>query len=122
MSDIIKTNNPSDGWDDTAAEGDKRTIRGSILKFNDWKWSIGKASEWAEFKEGRCLAALATAAGWVKWQGGKPVEYRMREPGVPLPERTDLGDDDPSKWELGPDNQPRDPWQLTHFVYMIDPQ
>ena len=78
---------PTDGWDDTATEAEKRIIRGPILKFNDWKWSIGKEKEWIEVKAGRCLVALATAAGWVKWQGGKPAEYRMREPGVPMPER-----------------------------------
>ena len=60
-----------------------RLIRGSLLKFADWKWSIGKEKEAVEVKEGRRLIAVATAAAWVKWQGGKPVEYRLREPGVP---------------------------------------
>ena len=73
-------------------------------------------------RQAACLVALATAAGWVKWQGGKPVEYRMRQPGVPMPARADLGDNDRAKWEFGPDGQPRDPWQNTHFVYLIDPQ
>ena len=58
----------------------------------------------------------------MKWQGGKPVEYRIRQPGVPVPERAELGDNDQSKWEAGPDGKPRDPWQNTHFVYLIDPQ
>ena len=58
----------------------------------------------------------------MKWQGGKPVEYRVREPGVPMPERAELGDNDPAKWEVGPDGQPRDPWQNTRFVHLIDPQ
>src|SRR5262249_24338396 len=128
--------------------------------------------------------ALATAAGWVKWHDGKPLEYLMRkvetvfqggrlarrragrdrparrregsfaehalrlprrpdqcrsiylrhrelgrasscqrscranpagtlpepgrvEPGKKLPERDELGDLDKTKWELGPDDQPR---------------
>jgi hypothetical protein len=124
MNDLIKPPNPTDGWEETAAEAEKRIIRGSILKFNDWKWSIGKEKEWIEIKASRCLVAHATAVGWAKWQGapGKPVEYRMRERGVPMPERTDLGDNDPTEWELGPDGQSRDPWQLTHFVYLVDPQ
>ena len=58
----------------------------------------------------------------MKWQGGKPVEYRLREPGVPMPERGELGDNDPAGWEAGPDGQPRDPWQNTRFVHLIDPQ
>lgn len=112
----------ADGWDDTAAEAEARIIRGSLLKYFDWKWSIGSEKEAVEVKEGRRLVALATAAGWVKWQAGKPVEYRMREPGVPMPARTDLGDNAAGNWEVGPDGQPRDPWQNTHFVYLVDPQ
>jgi hypothetical protein len=112
----------ADGWDDTAVEAEARLIRGSLLKFADWKWSIGKEKEAVEVKEGRRLIAVATAAAWVKWQGGKPVEYRVREPGVPMPERGELGDNDPARWEIGPDGKPRDPWQNTRFVYMIDPQ
>ena len=97
-------------------------VRGSLLKFADWKWSSGKEKESVEVKDGRRLIAVATAAAWVKWQGGKPAEYRMREAGVPMPERGDLGDNDPAEWEIGPDGQPRDAWQNTRFVHLIDPQ
>src|SRR5262245_50624053 len=121
MKDITKTPNHTDGWDDAAADAEKRVIRGPILKFNDWKWSIGKEKEFLEIAAGRCLVAVAPAAGQVKWQGGKPVEYRMRAPGMAMPERADLGDHDATQWELGPDGQGRDPWQVTHFVYLIDP-
>ena len=41
---------------------------------------------------------------------------------MPLPEREVLGDCDRAGWEIGPDGQQRDPWQITHFVYLIDPQ
>jgi len=125
MNEIVKrqsTTVPADGWDDAAAEAEARIIRGPLLKFNDWKWSIGKEKEWVEIEMRRRLIALATAAGYVKWQGGKPVEYRMREPGTRMPDRPDLGDNDRVKWEIGPDDQPRDPWQNTLFVYLIDPQ
>ena len=125
MNEIAKrqsTTVPADGWDDTAAEAEARLIRGSLLKFADWKWSIGKENEAVEVKDGRRLIADATAAAWVKWQGGKPVEYRLREPGVLMPEREELGDNDPAGWEDGPDGKPRDPWQNTRFVHLIDPQ
>ena len=39
-----------------------------------------------------------------------------------MPERGELGDNDPAGWEAGPDGQPRDPWQNTRFVHLIDPQ
>ena len=45
MNEIAKHKSdtvPADGWDDTAAEAEERLIRGSLLKFTDWKWSIGK--------------------------------------------------------------------------------
>src|SRR4051794_31930713 len=106
----------ADGWDDTAAEAEARLIRGSLLKFADWKWSSGKEKEAVEVKEGRRLVAVATVAAWVKWAGGKPVEYRLREPGQAMPERGELGANDRAEWEAGPDGEARDPWQNTRFV------
>ncbi|WP_445216783.1 hypothetical protein ACKWRH_32145 [Bradyrhizobium sp. Pa8] len=110
---------PVDGWDDTAAEAEARVIRGLLLKFSEARWFIGKESE--PVKESRQLVAVATAAAWVRWQGGKPSEYRLREPGVPMPEREQLGDCDRESWESGSDGQPRDPWQSTRLVHLIDP-
>ena len=51
----------TDGWDDTAAEAEARLIRGALLKFADWKWSIGKEKEAVEVKEGCQLIAVARA-------------------------------------------------------------
>ena len=66
--------------------------------------------------------ALGTAAAWVKWYGGKPVEYLMRQPGKKLPERDELSDPEGcGTWETGPDGNPKDPWQNTRFVYLVDP-
>jgi hypothetical protein len=63
-----------------------------------------------------------TSAAWVRWADGKPAEYRVRRPGESLPDRDDLGDTDESEWQTGPDGKPRDPWQNTRFVYLIDPE
>src|SRR6476620_10275849 len=82
MSELAKRESApifTDGWDDTAAEAESRVIRGSLLKFSEGRWTIGTENE--AVKEGRQLVAMANAAAWVKWQGGKPVEYRVREPG-----------------------------------------
>ena len=62
-----------DGWDDAAAENAERVIKGTLLKFNDWRWTKGK--EGTEVEEGTALVALGTAAAWVKWRDGKPIEY-----------------------------------------------
>ena len=109
-----------DGWGDAAAENAERVIKGTLLKFSDWRWTKGK--EGTEVKEGTTLVALGTAAAWVKWVGGKPVEYLMRQPGQKLPDRDELSDPEScGTWETGPDGKPRDPWQNTRFVYFVDP-
>ena len=93
MSDVVKRELvpvlSNDGWEDTAAEAEARVIRGSLLKFSEGRWFTGTENELV--KEHRQFVAVATAAAWVKWQGGKPVEYRLREPGLPMPERDELG-------------------------------
>jgi hypothetical protein len=118
MNNLIITST-DDGWGDAAAEQEASVIRGTLLKFGDWRWSKGK--EGTEVEEGTKLVALQTRAAWVKWNDGKPCEYIMRIAGKALPEREELGDTDESKWPLGPDKQAKDPWQNTRFVYLIDP-
>jgi hypothetical protein len=109
-----------DGWRDTAAENSERIIKGSILKYNDRHYAKGKESE--DVEEGTKLVVLGAAAGWVRWQDGKPIEYRMREPGRRLPEREELGDLDENQWERGPNSERKDPWQNTRYVYLEDPR
>src|SRR5262245_11196466 len=108
-----------DGWSDAASEAAERTIRGTLLKFADWRWTSGK--EATPVEDGTKLVALATTAGWVRWENGKPAEYRMRQPGRRLPDREELGHDDESEWEEGPGGDPKDPWQNTRWVYLVDP-
>jgi hypothetical protein len=108
-----------DGWGDAAAENTKRVIKGTLLKFSDVRWTTGK--EGTEVEKGTALVALSTAAGWVKWANGKPIEYRMREEGRRLPERDKLGDLDQREWEIDSKGNRKDPWQNTRFVYLVDP-
>jgi hypothetical protein len=46
----------------------------------------------------------------------------MRQPGRRLPDREELGYLDENEWEEGPDGEPKDPWQNTRLVYLVDPQ
>jgi hypothetical protein len=71
---------------------------------------------------GTQLVALATTAMWVRWKDGKPVEYRVREPGGRLPDRDELGFADEDKWGPGPDGKPVDPWRNTRLMYLVHPQ
>jgi hypothetical protein len=119
MTNEITITNNADGWGDAAAEANERVIKGTLLKFSDWNWSKGK--EGTAVENGTTLVALDSAAGWVKWQDGKPIEYKMREPKRRLADREELGDSDEADWQAGPDGKPKDPWQNTRFVYLVDP-
>ena len=108
-----------DGWDDAAGEASERTIRGHLLKFADWRWTLGK--EATPVDNGTRLIALATAAMWVRWEDGKPVEHIIRRPGERLPEREKLSHTNEDEWETGPGGEPKDPWANTQLVYLVDP-
>ena len=108
-----------DGWGDAAAESAECIVKGTLLKFADWKWSKGKES--IEIECGTALVALGTTAAWVRWSGGKPIGYKVRQAGQRLPDRDELGDLEERDWELGPDNKPKDPWANTRFIYFVDP-
>jgi hypothetical protein len=110
----------NDGWDAAAAEGSDRVLRGELLKFSDGHWLIGR--EALPMAPGLRLVAMGTAAAWVRWAGGKPDRYVVRQPGVPFPDRDELGDHDETAWENGPDDKPRDPWQSSRFVHLVNPE
>jgi hypothetical protein len=117
MNDLVTTD---DGWNDAAVEANERVLRGTLLKFSDWNWTRGK--EASPIEKGTKLVAIGTAAAWARWACGKPVEYRMRQSGKPLSDREELGSLDTGSWEVGPDGKtPRDPWQSTRLVYLVDP-
>jgi hypothetical protein len=126
MNQLVETQSNSiaipgnDGWDAAAAEGGERVLRGDLLKFSDGHWTVGR--EALPAKMGLRLVAMGTAAAWVRWAGGKPDRYVVRQPNVPFPEREELGDHDEALWEPGPDNKPRDPWQSTRFVHLVYPE
>jgi hypothetical protein len=108
-----------DGWADAAVEASERMIRGKLLKFADWRWTIGK--EATPVADGTRLVALATAAMWVRWEDGKPVEQLVRRAGERLPEREKLSHTNEDEWPIGPGDEPQDPWQNTRLVYLVDP-
>jgi hypothetical protein len=116
----LTTPSANDGWADAAVEAAERMIRGTLLKFADWRWSAGK--EASPVKDGTKLVAVGTLALWQRWENGKPVEIIVRQPGKRLPDRDELGHLDESQWEKGPDGEPKDPWQNTRLVYLVDPR
>src|SRR5262249_17304586 len=51
----------SDGWDQEADEAASHSIRGTLLKFADWRWTRGKEKE--VVPNGTQLVALDVRAG-----------------------------------------------------------
>jgi hypothetical protein len=62
--------------------------------------------------------------GYQKWEDSKPIEQRMGLVAEAYqPERrAALGDTDPAAWETDDSGKPKDPWQFTNMVAMIDPE
>jgi hypothetical protein len=59
--------------------------------------------------------------GYQRWEAGKPDQHEMGyvSEGYRPPRRVDLGDNDPSAWELDEQGQRRDPWQKTMHLPLI---
>jgi hypothetical protein len=108
-----------DGWAGAADEEAEHLIKGSILRFHDWRFLAGKQA--VVIPPGTKLVALGTVALWQRWQGGKVVEVVVRMPGKLLPPREDLEHTDASKWEKDANGTSRDPWQNTRLVYLTRP-
>ena len=59
---------------------------------------------------GTRFIVLDIKTGWKRWENGKVVEFVTEIDGH-YPKRHELGYDDESAWECGPDDKPTDPWQ-----------
>jgi len=108
-----------DGWNDVASDASDRTIRGTLVRFADWKWWVGK--EKIPMQDGQQYVALSITSVWIRWQAGKPAKHVFRQAGGKMPTREELGDLDESKWERSPKGDPIDPWANTRYVHLIDP-
>lgn len=99
-----------------------RRLDGTLLRFikGDFALKEGKA-----LPIGTKLVAIMNTLtiGWVKWMGGKPVDYRMGLviDGFTPPRRADLDDYEGDNWEKDGDGDPRDPWQFVNTVVFTEP-
>ena len=99
-----------------------QTILGTLLRFTKGDYLGGEDGK--TIAEGTVFTANVDELmdGWVKWSDGKPVEHimvRVVESQV-LPKRAELGDDDATRWEKDSSGEPRDPWQRTNYLPMMD--
>jgi hypothetical protein len=103
----------------------RNRIVGELLKFSKGEWLSGRDGD--EVAEGTRLVAGCDGleVGWVKWLDFKPVEQRMGRvaEGFMPARRSELDDPDPEDWPLDEaTGLPRDPWQLSNSVVLMDPE
>jgi hypothetical protein len=101
-------------------------IIGELLKFS-------KFGEYQAGRENRLIAHGTELAcymgtlsvGYIRWEDGRPVDYSnmgLVNDGFIPPKRSELGYDDKSLWERFDDGgEPRDPWQFSNSVVMVNP-
>jgi hypothetical protein len=97
-------------------------IVGRMIKFAGKEGRFVTADDGAPISDETDFAALCDQCliGWLKFNGpGEPPDRHMGllYDGFIMPSRETLGDADYTKWELGLDGQPADPWQ--HHIYMV---
>jgi hypothetical protein len=97
------------------------TIAGHMVKFNkDGKFIRTDNDEVIDDETDFVAMPDQTLIGWIKFNGeGQPPDRVMGllYDGFVMPAREHLGDNDHSKWEVGLDGRPQDPWQ--HHVYLV---
>src|SRR5438270_6564763 len=101
-----------------------RMIVGTLLKFSQG-FNFQAGQDGPEVPVGTVLVAIMPplAAGWVKWENGLATEQviGLVADGFTPPKRKDLGDTDESAWAEDEGAQRRDPWQLSNYLVMADP-
>jgi hypothetical protein len=116
----VQAYTPGDGGWNSPVDDDTsgRQIEGTLLRFDDKQWFAGK--EKSVIPNGTRFIALGIKAGWKRWENGKVVDFVTEIDGH-YPKRHELGYDDESTWECGPDDRPDDPMKNSREVLLIDP-
>jgi hypothetical protein len=110
------------GGDPYAAYGAKVGTQGQFLSFKNGEFLYGQND--TELPLGSRLAAnmAGLRIGWRRWFDAK-VTDDLTELLIDCPavaQRTALGDNDSALWETDKDGKPRDPWQLTNVLELVN--
>jgi hypothetical protein len=104
-----------------AAQEEGANELGALLKYSKGHYFVGTE----EIPLGTEFIAHVEhwVRGWVKFKGGSLIEHRVGRvtDGFAVPERDQLDEADQSKWELGPDKQPKDPWTKQSYLPFENP-
>jgi hypothetical protein len=112
-------NNQADGFSVAEKRGGNLIV-GKMLKFTiDSKYKVDKADI---LPDNTTLVAIDVTTAWLNWDGNKPIEHRITQPGQVHPDREDLPDQDETTWEAGLNGEPTDPWRDTRYLRLIDPR
>src|SRR6516162_3377300 len=131
MSDLVTQNqetgivksdddNPYVAYGESAA---RTRIIGKLLKFNKFgEWISGESS--TEMAQDAQLVVNMEEfyIGWIKWEDAKPVDQVMGRvmDGYAPPRRSELGDTEREYWTPDNSGSPRDPWQFSNYLVMMD--
>ena len=100
-----------------------RNITGRLLRFNKFgEYRAGQDEQ--EIPRGTALVAYMTSlsVGYVRWEDARPAEIIMGPVGEGFapPRREELGHTDQARWETFDDGRPRDPWQLSNSLVLLE--
>jgi hypothetical protein len=99
-----------------------RVIVGDLLKFNKGDYLAGKEAREVPIGTAMVVIMNSLAIGWVKWSDNAPTEHVMGPVAENFqpPKRGELGDLDKSQWEIDDDGAPKDPFQFTNYLVMVE--
>jgi hypothetical protein len=96
-------------------------IVGKMLRFSKGDYIVGKDDT---VKPGTQFTANPDEllAGWIKWFDNKPVDQIMVrvDDGIRPKKREELGDTDVKQWATDSNGKPKDPWQFTAYLPLMD--
>ena len=123
LAPVKENGNPFTEHADAALTG---SIDGTLLKFVKGDYFAGAGTDSRQIAVGTRLIANLDSfkIGWIRWSNGKPVEKRMGRivDRFKPAERSDLGYDDKSLWEVSDKGEPKDPWEETSELVLANPE
>jgi hypothetical protein len=103
-----------------AAEESNRMFVGELVKYIKGEWVMGSDRDLVS-PDKHFVAVMATlTVGHLKWIGGQPVDSKMGlvADGFRPVHRNELDDLDSKTWEVGENNDLKDPWQRTTLLVL----
>ena len=118
----VATADASNPYAAYAAEAASRTIVGTLLKFAKGEWTKGQNDIVVPLGTKFVADMRNVMVGWTRWENKTPVEHLMGRvaDGARAANRSTLGFNDKNEWEADNDGKPKDPWQSTSIIFLMD--